>query len=84
LRAEVDIRSYAPENLAESIAAGFAFDDDTPQALISAIERAITLFLERENWQRMMPRAMTRDFSWETAAREYIDVLTRAPPGLST
>lgn len=57
--------------LAEGSATGFAFDDDTPQALMSAIERAISLLRQRQVWRRMMRRAMTRDFSWDAAARHY-------------
>jgi starch synthase len=61
-------------NLAEGVATGFAFDDDTPSALASAIGRATALFCEREIWQRMMRRAMARDFSWAAAARQYAAV----------
>jgi len=61
-------------NLAEGVATGFAFDDDSPSALMSAIGRATALFREREIWQRMMRRAMTRDFSWTAAARLYTAV----------
>jgi starch synthase len=59
-------------SLAEDTATGFAFDDDGPQALLSAIGRAAVFFREREMWLRMMRRAMTRDFSWESAARRYV------------
>jgi starch synthase len=59
-------------SLAASSATGFAFDDDSPEALMSAIARAATLFREPEMWLRMMRRAMTRDFSWEAAARRYV------------
>jgi starch synthase len=58
--------------LAEDTATGFAFDEDSPQALISAISRAATLFGEQAMWLRIMRRAMTRDFSWEAAARDYV------------
>ena len=61
-------------SLAESLATGFAFDDDSPSALMSAIGRAAALFREREIWQRMMRRGMTRDFSWAAAARRYAAV----------
>jgi starch synthase len=59
-------------SLAASSATGFAFDDDSPEALMSAIARAATLFREPEMWLRMMRRAMTRDFSWEAGARRYV------------
>ena len=61
-------------SLAEGIATGFAFDEDSPRALMAAVGRVIDLFPQREVWQRMIQRAMTRDFSWEAAARQYIDV----------
>jgi starch synthase len=67
-------------NLAEGEATGFAFDDDSPAALISAIGRATTLFREREIWRRMMQRAMTRDFSWAAAARQYAAIYRTLRP----
>jgi starch synthase len=59
-------------SLAEDTATGFAFDEATPRALMSAIDRAADLFRERELWRRVMRRAMTQDFSWQTAARKYV------------
>jgi starch synthase len=69
-------------SLAEGVATGFAFDDDSPSALMSAIGRATELFREREIWQRMMRRAMTRDFSWAAAARLYAAVYRTLRPDL--
>ena len=59
-------------SLAEDTATGFAFDDASPQALISTIDRAANLFREPELWLRIMQRAMALDFSWEAAARSYV------------
>jgi len=67
-------------SLAEGIATGFAFDEDSPSALMSAIGRATALFREREIWVRMMRRAMTRDFSWAAAARQYAAVYRTLRP----
>jgi starch synthase len=61
-------------SLAEDTATGFAFSDDSGQALMSAIGRATALFGEPEMWLRVMRRAMAQDFSWEAAARRYISV----------
>jgi starch synthase len=69
-------------SLAEGVATGFAFLDDSPSALISAIGHATTLFREREIWRRMMRRAMTRDFSWAAAARLYAAVYRTLRPDL--
>jgi starch synthase len=69
-------------SLAEGVATGFAFDDDSPSVLMSAIGRATTLFREREIWQRMMRRAMTRDFSWAAAGRQYVAIYHALRPDL--
>jgi len=69
-------------NLAEGAATGFAFDDDSPAALMSAIGRATALFRERVIWRRMVRRAMTRDFGWAAAARQYAAVYRALRPDL--
>lgn len=67
-------------SLAEDTATGFAFDEATPQALTSTIGRAAALFRERKMWRRMMRRAMTRDFSWKAAARQYVALYNELRP----
>ena len=69
-------------NLAEGIATGFVFDNDSPAALMSAIGRVTALFRERKIWRGMMRRAMTRDFSWTAAARQYTAVYRSVRPDL--
>jgi len=69
-------------NLTEGIATGFAFDDDSPAALMSAIGRVTALFPERKIWRGMMQRAMTRDFSWAVAARQYSTIYRTLQPNL--
>ncbi len=71
-----------PANLAEGVATGFAFDEDSPQGLMLAAGRVIAHFGEREDWARMMRRAMTRDFSWEAAAHQYIAIYHGSRPDL--
>jgi starch synthase len=58
--------------LAAGSATGFAFDEETPEGLLAAFGRAITLYRDRASWQRTMRQAMTRDFSWDAAARQYV------------
>jgi starch synthase len=61
-------------NLADGSATGFAFDGDSPQPLLAAVRRAVGLFRQPPVWRRMTVQAMTRDFSWEAAARPYLDL----------
>jgi starch synthase len=57
--------------LADGSATGFVFDDATPEALLAACERAIELYGDKPSWRQVMRRAMTRDFSWDAAAKQY-------------
>ena len=66
------------QSLADGVATGFAFDGDNTEALIAAVRRADDLFGQREVWQRMMRQAMAQDFSWDTAARRYLDIYRQA------
>jgi starch synthase len=61
-----------PRTLADGIATGFVFDDATPQALWSTIERVLSLWPDRDNWLKLMKTGMNTDWSWERSAREYI------------
>jgi starch synthase len=69
-------------SLADGSADGFAFDGDSPPALMAAVRRANTLFRERAIWLQMMRRAMTRDFRWTAAARRYLAVYRELRPDL--
>ena len=69
-------------SLADGSADGFAFDDDSPPALMTMARRASSLFRERAIWLRMIRRAMSRDFSWTAAAHRYLAVYRELQPGL--
>ncbi len=58
--------------LADGTATGFAFDEASPAALLAAVRRADGLMHEPKLWQRIMQQAMTRNFSWDMAARQYL------------
>jgi starch synthase len=66
--------------LADGSATGFAFDAETPESLLAAIGRATSLHADRAAWQRAMRQAMTRDFSWEAAARQYLALYRELQP----
>jgi starch synthase len=70
-------------SLADGTATGFAFDDESPQGLMAAVGRAVSMLRDREVRQRMMRRAMTRDFSWDAAAEAYIALYRGLRPDLS-
>jgi starch synthase len=71
------------DTLAEGSATGFAFDEETPEGLLAALQRATALYAGRTGWQRMMHQAMTRDFSWDAAARQYVALYRELVPRCS-
>jgi starch synthase len=63
-----------PEALANGTATGIVFAEATPDALLEAIERAMALHQDRAAWEQMQRTGMGKDFSWETSARQYVDL----------
>jgi starch synthase len=63
-----------PETLADGTATGFLFEDESPVALLAAIERAIELYREPKQWRQLQRAGMAMDFSWGAAARQYAEV----------
>ncbi len=64
---------------------GFKFGPYEAKPFLTAIRRAIDVFKDGEPWQRLMQNGMKEDFSWDRAAREYLElyesVLTRKREG---
>jgi starch synthase len=50
---------------------GFKFAEYSGEALLAAVRSAVQAFADREAWQRMMRRGMSKDFSWKTSAAAY-------------
>lgn len=50
---------------------GFLFYEYSSEAFWDAIKRAREVFRDRPEWERLMKRAITRDFSWAQAAARY-------------
>ncbi len=53
---------------------GFLFKAYTPHALIGAVDRAISIFHQKDKWNILMKNAMGEDFSWDKSAKEYVAV----------
>ncbi len=62
------ITDYDP---ATDVGNGFLFYEYGSEAFWDAIKRAREVFAERAEWERLMKRAVARDFSWAHAAARY-------------
>jgi 1,4-alpha-glucan branching enzyme len=56
---------------------GFLFEPYDGRALLDAIDRALVVFGRQTDWTKLMKNAMTKDYSWNRSAREYVDVYKR-------
>lgn len=72
------ITDLAPETLAAGTANGFVFRDYTPQALLSALRRALAAYRDQPTWRRLQRTGMLADFSWTASAAKYLALYRRA------
>jgi starch synthase len=57
---------------------GFKFGPYEPQALLDAIDRALTAFYDKQQWSKLIENGMAQDFGWSKPAREYVAVYEEA------
>ena len=57
---------------------GFAFEKYDPLALIITFVRAFEIFKQKKEWEKLVKRAMEKDFSWKKSAKEYLKIFKLA------
>ena len=68
---------------------GFKFTEYNGEALLLTIKEALRAFRDQTSWQALMRNGMSKDFSWNASAKEYVRVYekalqTRSTPALAT
>ncbi len=56
---------------------GFVFEDYTGQALLKAVENAVTLYKDKAAWLKLMKRGMKSNFSWQNVAGQYVELYSK-------
>ena len=62
--------TVSPEN-------GFVFDRYDQQGLVESLQRAISAYADKPRWDRLVKKVMKYDFSWDEAARQYLELYER-------
>ncbi len=70
------IQEYDPEKQAGN---GFRFESYSSEALLGALEKAVSAYRKKARWRDLIQTAMSCDFSWERSAREYLRLYQRLP-----
>ena len=60
---------------------GFKFTDYKGEALLLTIKEALRAYRDQTSWQTLMRNGMSRDFSWNASAKEYVRVYERVTQG---
>jgi starch synthase len=61
-------------------ATGVLFDGDTVDAMVAAVERAVSLYRNPQAWTAMQKNGMTTNFGWESSAAKYIELYRSLAP----
>jgi len=61
---------------------GFLFSAATANALLKALQRAITAWQNPALWRRLQKHGMARNSSWADAARQYVELYQRLSAGI--
>jgi starch synthase len=58
---------------------GFKFREYTGEAMLDTLRAAVALYRSDQNaWQTLMRNGMAQDYSWSSAARDYVKIYERA------
>jgi starch synthase len=63
--------AYTPRTAADGQATGFAFNEASPDALLTTILLALRVYADRAEWTGLMKAGMETDVSWAQSAEAY-------------
>ena len=53
---------------------GFKFEKYDAKELLKAIQRALKVYQQPDEWKKIMRNGMSKDFSWEHSAKQYVNL----------
>ncbi|HEY6300145.1 MAG TPA: glycogen synthase GlgA [Candidatus Binatus sp.] len=56
---------------------GYVFEKFEASEMVAALSRMVAMFRDRAKWRRLMANCFASDFSWDRAARQYVEWFTR-------
>lgn len=68
------VTDCALENIDNGSATGFVFNQFDVSGFKSAMHRAFSLYNRKSDWKKVQKNAMAKDFSWDVAAKTYLNI----------
>lgn len=72
------VENFESESESLQTATGFVFVDYSKELLAETIEKAVLLFRKPDIWNQIIRNGMSRDWSWNRSAQEYVSVYRKA------
>lgn len=69
------IIGYEPSNPNSN---GFCFCEYSPTALLKAVKQAVEVYKDKAEWDKLVRRALSSDYSWNTSAQKYVKLYWEA------
>lgn len=66
------------KNLENKTANGFVIKEQSADALLATIKRALKIYNNKDTWRQMQITAMSEDFTWKASAANYIQLYQKA------
>lgn len=63
---------------AQNAGTGFMFKNYSAMSFIVAVTRALETYRNKNEWKKIVRRAMEQDFSWDKSAKKYLELYYRA------
>lgn len=63
-----------PYNEYDETGNGFSFTNYNAHEMMKVINYALSIYKDRERWDKLVVKAMNTDFSWKVSAKKYIDL----------
>jgi len=68
-------------NLKTGAGDGFVFEEYSSAALLDSVKRALEAYKNKTAWKKLVKKVMNLDYSWNTSAKEYVNLYEKALVG---
>ena len=72
------VENFESESESLQTATGFVFIDYSKELLAETIEKAVSYYRMPDVWKQIVRNGMSRDWSWNRSAQEYVSVYRKA------